>query len=432
MTPDFDIVILGLSVTSSWGNGHATTYRSLIRGLAARGHRVLFLERDQPWYAGNRDEPQPAGATTILYESVDELIAKHEASVRAAGLVIVGSFVPDGVRVAEWATSIARGRTAFYDIDTPVTLAKLKAGEHEYITPALIPRFDLYLSFTGGPTLGFIETNYGAPAARALYCSVDTELYRPVERTARWDLGYLGTYSADRQPVLESLMLEPARRWRDGRFAVVGPMYPEDLRWPENVFREIHLSPREHPAFYAEQRFTLNVTRAAMKQAGYSPSVRLFEAGACGAPVISDWWHGLDSIFSIGREVLVASGPEQMLRFLRDVRDSERLAMGAAARERILREHTPERRAIELESYWKEANDNVSAPPPRRNGRGREVDHGLGAGMASESERAEAGGGAGGAIIGAPDRRDLHEPAGTGGGDGASGRAPALDRASAR
>lgn len=414
MTPQYDIVILGLSITSSWGNGHATTYRSLIRGLAARGHRILFLERDREWYAGNRDEPHPAGATTILYESVDELIAKHERPVSEAGLVIVGSFVPDGVSVGEWATSVARGRTAFYDIDTPVTLAKLAAGEREHLTPELIPRFDMYLSFTGGPTLRFIESRYGSPMARGLYCSVDTDLYRPASRPCRWDLGYLGTYSNDRQPVLENLMLEPARRWPDGRFAVVGPMYPEGVRWPKNVFREIHLSPREHPAFYAEQRFTLNVTRAAMKQAGYSPSVRLFEAGACAAPVISDWWDGLDSLFTIGREVLVSSGPEQTLRYLRNVSEERRLEIGWAARARVLAEHTPEQRAIQLERYWKEADDNVSADTPRRNRRRGQVDHGMDAGLASERERPEAGGAAGGAAGATPDPGDLHQPAGAG------------------
>ncbi len=213
---EFDIVILGLSVTSSWGNGHATTYRSLIQGLAARGHRILFLERDQPWYAGNRDEPQPAGAVTTLYASVAELMARFERPVREAALVIVGSFVPDGALVGQWATSIAGGRTAFYDIDTPVTLDKLAAGEHEYISPSLIRGFDLYLSFTGGPVLRLIESRYGAKMARALYCSVDPGLYHPVARPCRWDLGYLGTYSADRQPVLESLLLEPARGWPEG------------------------------------------------------------------------------------------------------------------------------------------------------------------------------------------------------------------------
>jgi spore maturation protein CgeB len=414
MTPSFDIVILGLSVTSSWGNGHATTYRGLIRGLAARNHRVLFLERNKEWYAGNRDEPRPAGATTILYESVDELIARHEAHVRDAGLVIVGSFVPEGLRVAEWVTSVARGRTAFYDIDTPVTLGKLADGTADYISPELIPRFDVYLSFTGGPTLRFIENRYGARMARPLYCSVDTELYRPQLRPCRWDLGYLGTYSSDRQPVLDGLLLEPARQWPQGRFAVVGPMYPKGIAWPRNVFREIHLSPREHPAFYGEQRFTLNVTRAAMKQAGYSPSVRLFEAGACAAPVISDWWDGLDGLFEIGREVLVSSGPEETLRYLRDVSDERRLEMGRAARARVLAEHTPEQRAIQLERYWKEADDHVSPHTPRRDRRRGSVDHGMGAGLASERQRPGASEAAGGTSGGAADPGDLHQPAGAG------------------
>ena len=411
----YDIIMLGLSITSSWGNGHATTYRSLVRGLAARGHSILFLERDQPWYAGNRDEPHPAGATTVLYESVDDLIANYEREVRDASLVILGSFVPEGIRVGEWVASAARGRTAFYDIDTPVTLGKLAAGEREYISPELIRRLDMYLSFTGGPALRHIESEYGSPMARVLYCSVDTNLYRPVIRPYHWDLGYLGTYSDDRQPVLDSLMLEPARRWKEGRFAVVGPMYPEGIRWPANVFREIHLSPRQHPSFYAEQRFTLNVTRAAMKRAGYSPSVRLFEAGACAAPVISDAWDGLDSLFTIGREVLVAENAEDSLRYLQDTSDSDRRAIGDAARRRILAEHTPECRAIQLEGYLKEANDNVSAPAPRRNRRHREVDHGLEAGLASERQRPATGGAAGKASGTGAAPGDLHQPAGAGG-----------------
>ena len=233
--PAFDIVILGLSVTSSWGNGHATTYRSLIRGLAARGRRVLFLERDAPWYAGNRDEPNPRGAVTELYYSFDDLAARFESFIRSAELVIVGSFVKEGARVGDWVTSVALGRTAYYDIDTPVTIAQLQGGERQYITPSLIQRYNAYLSFTGGPLLKFLESHYGSPMSRALYCSVDPELYRPLQKPITWDLGYLGTYSADRQPGLDALMLEPARRWPEGRFTVVGAMYPEDIEWPGNV-----------------------------------------------------------------------------------------------------------------------------------------------------------------------------------------------------
>jgi spore maturation protein CgeB len=414
MNRPFDVVILGLSVTSSWGNGHATTYRSLIRGLAARGHRVLFLERNAPWYAGNRDEPQPPGARTEIYESFDDLVGRFEREVTQAALVIVGSFVPDGTRVGDWVVSAAQGISAFYDIDTPVTLAMLREGRHDYITPQLIRRYHLYLSFTGGPVLRMIEGTYGSPRARALYCSVDPARYRPEPRDARWDLGYLGTYSQDRQPALDGLLLEPARQWPHGRFAVVGPMYPKDLPWPANVHREIHLSPREHPEFYGSQRFTLNITREAMKDAGYSPSVRLFEAGACGVPIISDWWDGLDSLFEIDSEILISSSGEETLRLLREFPDARRLALGEAARRRIQAEHTPERRAVQLETYWKEVHDNLSSHPARRNGRDRQIADGLGAGLSSQPQGEAPGGGPGDPVGAPPDSGRLHEPAGAG------------------
>lgn len=414
MSERFDLVVLGLSITSSWGNGHATTYRGLIKGLAQRGLRILFLERNMPWYAANRDEPNPAGACTEIYESFDDLVQRFESEVTNAGLVIVGSFVPEGARVGDWVLSAARGTTAFYDIDTPVTLAGLEEGKREYITPEQIARYHIYLSFTGGPVLRLIEARYGSPMARALYCSVDPELYRPVKRNRRWHLGYLGTYSDDRQPLLEELMLEPARRWKGGKFVVAGPMYPETIVWPENVLRETHLSPREHPAFYGSQCFTLNITRAAMKRAGYSPSVRLFEAGACGAPVISDWWDGLDTILEPGKEVLISSNPEDTLRFLKDYREADRLALGAAARRRILAEHTPARRALQLESYWNEAHDNISAHSPRRNRRRGPRDGGVETGVAPECARPEAGGKVDAAAGKRPDSGCLREPAGAG------------------
>ncbi len=318
-------------------------------------HEVTFLERDVPWYAENRDEPQPAGAVTILYNSLDELVSRHEQLIAGANLVIVGSFVPEGIAVGAWVTSVAKGVTAFYDIDTPVTFANLKAGECEYLTPQLIRAYGVYLSFTGGPMLGMIERQYGSPMARALYCSVDTELYKPMPATHRWDLGYLGTWSADRQPSLDKLLIQPAAHRPECRFVVAGPQYPGFIVWPPNVEREIHLSPREHAEFYAGQKFTLNITRDAMKSAGYSPSVRLFEAGACGVPIISDWWQGLDTVFVPGREILLASTPDDTLRYLRDMTQTERTNIGMAARKRVLAEHTPAMRAAQLRRYVQEA-----------------------------------------------------------------------------
>jgi spore maturation protein CgeB len=350
-----DIVILGLSITSSWGNGHATTYRALTRALAQRGHRVLFLERDVPWYAPHRDLPDPPWCPTRLYGSLEELRARHQRDVARADLVIVGSYVPDGALVGEWVNDSASGITAFYDIDTPVTLAALADGGCEYLTRALIPRYDLFLSFTGGPVLTRLENRHGARMARPLYCAVDPELYAPPGGEPDLDLGYMGTYSPDRQPKLERLLLDPARRWPEGRFAVAGPLYPAGIDWPANVARTDHVPPPEHPAFYGRQRFTLNLTRADMATVGFAPSVRLFEAAACGVPILSDRWPGLDTLLEPDREVLIADGPDDVEYALRGLGEDARRAIGEAGRRRVLSAHTAAHRAEALEEYAAEA-----------------------------------------------------------------------------
>ena len=344
------IAILGLSVTSSWGNGHATNYRALLGAMAGRGHDVVFLERDVPWYAAHRDLPDPPHGRTVLYGSLEELEA-HRDVVAAADLVLVGSYVPEGVVAAGWALDAATGVTAFYDIDTPVTLADLERGACEYLVPSLPARFDLYLSFTGGPTLDLLARRYGVARPRAFHCLVDPGAYLPRQVEQRWDLGYLGTYSDDRQPALDRLLLEPARRRPGLRFVVAGPMYPEHIEWPANVERIDHLPPAEHAAFYAAQRLTLNITRADMVRAGWSPSVRLFEAAACAVPVVSDRWEGLHAFFADEAEILVASGPDDVLRHLERVDAARRAAIGEAARRRVLAEHTAEHRVVELEGH---------------------------------------------------------------------------------
>lgn len=347
------LVVAGLSISSSWGNGHATTFRALLRAFAARGHEVVFLERDVPWYAAHRDLPDPGFCRLHLYADLAALRARHTALVRDADAVMVGSYVPEGIAVGRWVQETARGAAAFYDIDTPVTLARLAAGDCEYLTPELVAGYHLYLSFTGGPTLDLLERRYGSPRARALYCSVDADAYRPVPAAPRWDLSYLGTYSPDRQPTLERLLLEPARRAPHLRFCVAGPQYPAGIAWPGNVERIEHVAPADHPAFYAASRHTLNVTRADMIAAGWSPSVRLFEAGACATPIVSDVWDGLDDLFGPGREIVLAESPEAVLAALARP-EAERRAMGEAARARILAGHTSEHRAAELEGALNE------------------------------------------------------------------------------
>jgi spore maturation protein CgeB len=356
------LVVLGLSLSSSWGNGHATTFRALLEAFVARGHDVLFLEREVPWYADHRDLPNPAWCDLQLYRDLADLKRFH-AAIAGADAVLVGSYVPEGVTVGNRVQRIAQGVTAFYDIDTPVTLAKLGRGEFDYLAPDLIPGYDVYLSFTGGPTLAFLEDRYGSPAARPLYCSVDPALYHPTGAAKRWDLSYLGTYSPDRQPTLERLLLEPARTLPHRRFVVAGPQYPEDIAWPANVERIAHLPPAEHAAFYSASRATLNVTRADMIAAGWAPSVRLFEAAACATPIVSDIWEGLDQIFAPDREILLAQTCADVAVAL----DREDLAaIGIGGRRRVLAEHTAAHRAAELERHLLEAA--AAAAPAARAG----------------------------------------------------------------
>ena len=345
------IVVIGLSITSSWGNGHATTYRALLKELSALGHDILFLEKDVPYYASNRDLEQPDFCNLGLYSSLEGLQQQYQAEVSDADVVIVGSYVPQGVEVAKWVFRIAKGVTAFYDIDTPVTLAKMERQDFEYLDPEVVKKYDLYLSFTGGAILDHLEQHYGTPRARALYCSVDPGSYYPEPAEKKWQLGYLGTYSDDRQPTLKELLLTPAQEFPDERFVVAGPQYPSNINWPANVERIEHLPPAQHRHFYNSQNYTLNVTRQDMIKAGYSPSVRLFEAAACGVPIISDLWEGLDSLFEPMSEILIAQNSQQVLDYFTNTSEENRKLIGERARKKVLSAHTAKARAKELENY---------------------------------------------------------------------------------
>lgn len=351
MTSPLNIVLFGLSISSSWGNGHATVYRALMRALDARGHNVLFLERDVPWYAAHRDQLTSPSGRLRFYASLAELKKQYAAEIENADLCVVGSYVPEGCAVAEWVTQTAQGVKAFYDIDTPITVAKLESGDAEYISPELIPAFDLYLSFTGGPVLRLIERKYGSPRALAFHCCVDPALYFPEPAEHRWELGYMGTYSADRQRSLDKLLFLPAQSRRSMRAIVAGPLYPPELQWPANVEHVEHLAPGKHREFYNAQKFTLNLTRADMIAAGHSPSVRLFEAAACGVPIISDYWAGLETFFTPGTEILVASTSTDVLAYLSEITESQRVWIGERARAKVLSRHTSEHRARELEAH---------------------------------------------------------------------------------
>lgn len=315
---------------------------------------MTFLERDEEWYAQSRDMPNPAFCKTVLYGSVDELKRDHAQAVAQADVVVVGSYVREGVAVSDWVRETASGVVAFYDIDTPVTLAKLARGDYEYLEPRQIENFDLYLSFSGGKALEVLADEYRSPCPRPLYCSVDAALYYPEPVEPEWDLGYLGTYSDDRQPGVTELLIVPAQFLPGKKFIVAGPQYPEGIEWPVNVQRINHLPPDKHRQFYNSQKFTLNITRDDMKRMGHSPSVRLFEAAACGVPVISDEWPGLSELFEPAEEILIAHQASDVGSMLVNLRQAERDRVGKNARERVLAAHTSDHRARELVSYVEE------------------------------------------------------------------------------
>ncbi len=360
------IVICGLSITSSWGNGHATTFRALARALNQRGHSIKFFERDVEWYASNRDLPDPSFCRVELYREWKQIVPKLRREFASSDVAMVGSYFPDGIAaVQEMLESGAQVKT-FYDIDTPITVAKLReTGTTDYLRGDQISGLDVYFSFTGGPTLKRIQKEFGAPLAAPLYCSFDPDRYHsyPVAKRFACDLSYMGTYAPDRQPKIEQLLCEPARRLPRSNFLVAGPLYPKDIRWPSNVKRITHLNPRWHPHFYSSSRITLNVTRRDMVQAGYSPSVRLFEAAACGAAIATDNWPGLDTFFDPGTQILIPTSAEDVVHYVTELSESELQSIGNAAQERVLSEHTNQSRASEFEQTVELAAGKKSAHP---------------------------------------------------------------------
>ena len=343
--------IFGLTVSSSWGNGHATLWRGLIRALSMAGHEVTFFERDVPYYATTRDLHQlPAGARLVLYPDWDAVAREAIQAVAAADVAMVTSYCPDGPSAAELALENTAGAAVFYDLDTPVTLARVGSGERPAYLPASgLGDFDLVLSYTGGDALERLRSVLGARRVAALYGHVDPDQHKPGRRQDSFagDLSYLGTYAADRQARLQTLFIEPARLRPAQRFVLGGSGYPPGFPWTDNIFFVKHLPPSDHPAFFSSSRLTLNVTRRDMAEMGHCPSGRLFEAAACGAPVLSDSWDGLADFFEPGREILIARDTDDVLAAL-DLDAKTLAAIGAAARRRVLRDHTSARRAEEL------------------------------------------------------------------------------------
>jgi spore maturation protein CgeB len=359
------LVVFGLTISSSWGNGHATLWRGLCKALTRNGHRVIFFERNEPYYALNRDLFEIPGGDLILYDDWDAVRRRAEMEVADADVAMVTSYCPDGLAATDVIFEGRRAAKIFYDLDTPVTLSRLQKRETmTYIGPTGLAGFDLVLSYTGGGALDRLRTDLRAGRVAPLYGHVDPDAHRPQQGVSRYasDLSYLGTYALDRQATLSRLFIEPARALEQRRFAIAGAQYPDDFPWLPNIFFVRHLPPAEHPAFFSASRLTLNVTRKAMADMGWCPSGRVFEAAACGAPILSDNWEGIECFFQPGSEMLIAHTTTDVLNAL-ELSDSELRRIAEAARARTLAEHTSECRVKEFENLVSEIR---SIPSPGR------------------------------------------------------------------
>ena len=350
------ITIFGLTLSSSWANGHATPYRALLRGLHRLGHSCVFYEKDVEYYSFRRDFTTCDYARLVLYSDWADVRTEALRDARDSDAVIVGSYCPGGAQISDEVLPLTTPLRVFYDLDTPITLRKLSAGNLDYLRRDQIAAFDLYLSFTGGDILQQLEQAWQAKRARSLYGCVNPVDYVRVPARPEFGcaLSYMGTYSPDRQAKFERLFLAPATQMSEARFVLAGSLYPRQ-RWPANVSHFEHVAPADHPALYSSSPATLNITRDGMAHTGYCPSGRFFEAAACGTPILSDWWQGLDSFFQDGTEILVVHNTEDVLSALR--RSDQQLAsLAQHARERTLEEHTGDHRAQELLAFVEEAS----------------------------------------------------------------------------
>lgn len=346
------LVVFGLAISSSWGNSHATLWRGLVRALGARGHEVVFFERDVPWYASRRDlTGDLPGLDLVIYRDWVEARPLARAHLADADAAVVTSCCADALEATAEVLESRALRRVFYDLDTPVTLETLRAGRPvPWLGEGGLAGFDLVLSCAGGAALDGLRDLLGARRVAPLYGSVDPEVHAPAMPRGEFaaDLSYLAASAADGQAALEALLLEPARRRPGTRFLIGGSQDPPDVPWGDNVRHVRHVAPGDHGAFYGSSALTLSVTRRATAETGWCPSGRLFEAAACGAAVLTDAWPGLEHFFKPGAELLVARTTEHVLAAL-DLPRATLRRIGAAARERALTHHTAARRAEELE-----------------------------------------------------------------------------------
>jgi spore maturation protein CgeB len=362
------LVLFGSSIVSSYWNGAATYYRGICKAMHARGHEVVFVEPDLYERQSRRDlVDDPPYAEVRVCRGWDDLVRELRRA-RGADLVAKCS------GVGGWELELARGvlelqqpktLVAFWDVDAPQTLglAFAEATKQGEGFRALIPRYDLILLYGGGPPVQHAYSQLGARASHPIYNAVDPDEYFPAQldsgRAA--DLIFMGNRLPDREERVRSLFLRAAELAPDMSFILGGEGWG-DCPLPANIRWIGHVPTAEHRGWNCSARVVLNINRQAMAEYGFSPPTRVFEAAGCASCLITDSWAGLEEFLEPGREVMVANSAEEIVGCLRSTTAAAARAIGRAARERVLRDHTYSQRAELLERVLERAMGNHESP----------------------------------------------------------------------
>ena len=349
------IAFFGSSLVSAYWNGAATYYRGIVRALHARGFDVTFYEPDAYDRQQHRDIPDPDWARICVYpahEDDEDGVQRALESARHADIIVKTSGV--GVFDALLEKAVLEvcppnATAIFWDVDAPATLDRLAQHPDDPFR-ALVPRYDLVLTYGGGDPVVRGYRAVGARLCVPIYNALDVSTHHPVPPDARFDatLGFLGNRLPDREARVEEFFLRAAARLPRETFLLGGNGW-QDKPVPANVRYVGHVYTRDHNAFNCTPRAVLNISRDSMARYGFSPATRVFEAAGAGACLISDSWIGMELFLEPGREVLVADSGDAVAAHVAALDPARAKEIGEAARRRVCAEHTYDHRAMQLE-----------------------------------------------------------------------------------
>ncbi|HYE33879.1 CgeB family protein [Methylocaldum sp.] len=352
MTHRSKVAFFGSSLVSSYWNGAATYYRGLIRALSVLGYRTTFYEPDAFERQQHRDIANPTWADTVVYPATEQGVSKALEAARQADILVKASGVGvfDEWLEREVLSLQAPNRTViFWDVDAPATLERVQQNPDDPFR-TLIPRYDIILTYGGGPPVVEAYRALGARDCVPVYNALDPATHYPVPPDPRLaaNLAFLGNRLPDREARVHEFFFEPAKHLPEARFLLGGSGWECNAPALSNLRYRGHVYAREHNAFNCSSRMILNINRSSMARFGYSPATRVFEAAGAGACIVTDAWEGIEQFLEPDREILVARTGDDVIRYLRTISEARARAIGAAGMRRVVAEHTYAHRAAQV------------------------------------------------------------------------------------